>query len=470
MEYLQAIRKAEGYPAEGMGKSELAKRWENLTDDSIRVTKAGKIQEAADVSERVAQARIDIDAYTKELDKNFLARMADHTGKEIFSPKEAEMLMKMPDIQKAEILGDTKYKELKENLYQLMAREQGFEKRAGELNPFVSKLDPETRLYSGGVYNLGFDHILDVLREDINSGRIRPEQLNKVSMEQAVRRTYEYDQELAKKMAETRLTARAELPVYKDYPEGYKWVQLTRPSDFAAESNAMGHSARGYEPPEGHPDWVEGSGVEGHSSYGLGGWEAIKSGKAKVYSLIDSKGEPHVTIETGQVFKPTYEKDLIPYKEAALEEAKLLPNGYTDADVKDIQVRMAMSDKPVYINQIKGKQNRAPKEEYLPFVQDFVRGGKWSDVRDFQNTGLIREGDQIMTPAEHADWLLKELGADTYNELGLGAKIPPAAGMKRGGKVSISNNPDTMMLEVNNQKNRQLSGQFMNRFCRFPTM
>jgi hypothetical protein len=451
MEYLQAIRKAEGYPAEGMGKSELAKQWENISDDSIRVTKAGKIQDAATIASKLEQARIEMDAYSKELNKKFLARMSDQTGKEIFSPKEAEMLMNMQDWQKADILGDPKYSELKENLYGLMAREQGFEKRAGEANPFVSKLDPETKLYSGSTYDLGFDHIIDVLREDVAAGRIRPEQLNKVSMEQAVRRTYEYDQELAKKMNEARLTARAELPVYKDYPEGLKWVELNRPGDFAAESDAMGHSVRGYEPPEGNPDWSKSSGDSGYSGYGLGGWEAIKSGRAKVYSLIDSKGEPHVTIETGKSQYAPRHNQVLQYKSAAEEEAKQLPNGYTDSDVYDIATRMAKENTPDFINQIKGKQNAKPKDDYLPFVQDFVKGGKWSDVRDFQNSGLIRENGQFMTPAEHADYLLKELGADTYNELGLGAKPPPAEGMKRGG-VAISNNPDTMMMELGNQK------------------
>jgi len=451
MDYLKAIRKAEGYPAEGMGKSELAKQWENISDDAIRVTKAGKIQEMSGLSAKLDQARTEMNDHLKKLDQDFLVRMGEHVGNKDFNPKEVEMLMKMPPIQKAEILGDTKFAELKDNLYGLMAREQGFEKRAGEANPFVSKLDPETRLYSGSTYDLGFDHIIDVLRGDVAAGRIRPEQLNKVSMEQAVRRTFEYDQELAKKMNEARLTARADLPVHKEYPEGYKWVQLNRPSDFAAESDAMGHSARGYEPPLGHPDWVQGSGDEGHSSYGLGGWEAIKSGRAKVYSLIDAKGEPHVTIEAGKSQYAPRHNQVLEYKSAAEQEAKQLPNGYTDSDVYDIATRMARENMPDFINQIKGKQNAKPKEEYLPFVQDFVKGGKWSDVRDFQNSGLIRENGQFMTPAEHSDWLLKELGKDTFDELGLGAKIPPA-GMKAGGKVAMSNNPDTMMLAVNNQK------------------
>ena len=475
MEYLQAIRKAEGYPAEGMGKSALAKQWENLADDAIRVTKAGKIQEMADISAKLDQARTEMNDHLKKLDQDFLVRMGEHVGNKDFNPKEVEMLMKMPPIQKAEILGDTKFAELKENLYNLMAREQGFEKRAGELNPFVAKLDPETRLYSGGVYDLGFDHILDVLREDVNSGRIRPDQLNKVSMEQAVRRTFEYDQELAKKMAEARLTARAELPVYKDYPEeGYRWVQLTRPGDFAAESDAMGHSVRGYEPPKGSDDWTEGSGDSGYGGYGLGGWNAIKRGDAKVYSLVDSKGEPHVTIEVGAYKGQLRPDDLIPYKEAALEEAKKLPNGYTDYDVRDIEIRMAKENMPAFINQIKGKQNAKPKSEYLPFVRDFVQGGNWSDVRDFQNTGLewrttgpqgifmaedVKALEQAgyrvpkyLTTAEKDDLAGKLYELQTGNDYNTGLpKVPPAEGMKRGGVV-ISNNPDAMMLELNNQK------------------
>jgi len=448
MDYLQATRKAEGFPAEGMAQSPLAKQWENLADDAIRVTKAGKIQEAADISERVLQARTEIDAYTKELDKNFLARMGEHVGNKDFSPKEAEILMRMPEIQKAEILGDTKYKELKENLYNLMAREQGFEKRAGELNPFVSKLDPETRLYSGGVYDLGFDHIVDVLREDVYAGRIRPEQLSKVSMEQAVRRTFEYDQELAKKMEAARQTSRAELPVYKEYPEGLKWVELNRPGDFAAESDAMGHSVRGYEPPEGSPDWTKASGDSGYGGYGHGGWDAIKSGRAKVYSLIDSKGEPHVTVEVAATGMTPEQRQ---YKIGFLAD-QLQKEGKSAEDALRQAEKIYPEERKEAITQIKGKSNAKPKADYIPFVQDFVRGGNWSDVRDFSNTDLI-SADQIrkagwdmshvnkkyLTKQEYDDLLLNELNRVEGN------------GMKRGGVV-ISNNPDTMMLEVNNQK------------------
>jgi hypothetical protein len=46
------------------------------------------------------------------------------------------------------------------------------------------------------------------------------------------------------------------------------------------------------------------------------------------------------------------------------------------------------------INQIKGKGNRAPNPEYLPYVQDFVRSGDWGDeIGDLHYTGLKRLDD-----------------------------------------------------------------------------
>jgi len=51
------------------------------------------------------------------------------------------------------------------------------------------------------------------------------------------------------------------------------------------------------------------------------------------------------------------------------------------------------NDFPPSITQIKGKSNRAPNEQYLPYVQDFVKSGNWSDVGDLGNTGLYSAKD-----------------------------------------------------------------------------
>jgi hypothetical protein len=367
------------------------------------------------------------------------------------------------------------------------SRATEFGEKARQQNPWLEKLNPYDTVYEtmrGMPQALKFDHIVDVLREDLTTGRIRPEQLNKVSMEQAVRRTYEYDQELARKMDAARLTARAELPVYKEYPEGLKWVELNRPGDFAAESDAMGHSVRGYEPPKGHPDWVEGSSDSGSSSYGLGGWEAIKSGDAKVYSLVDAKGEPHVTVEVGKA-RPTQADIEKQPQEVQDEFTRRFDNWVYGIDYRPSpeeikrETELLFRDMKIPTNeqivQIKGKGNAKPKADYLPFVQDFVRGGNWSDVRDFQNTGFdwqttgpkgifdakdVKELEQagytvpkFLTTPEKDDLVRKLYELQTGNDYDTGLpKVPPTEGMKRGGKVSISNNPDTMMLELNNQK------------------
>lgn len=102
------------------------------------------------------------------------------------------------------------------------------------------------------------------------------------------------------------------MPVYKDYGNGWKWVQLTRPGEFAWESTTMGHSVRGYEPwtnlgeqQSAHPDWTErsefglpkGEPSSGYPEYGEGGWEAIKNDRVRIYSLRDPKGKSHATAE-----------------------------------------------------------------------------------------------------------------------------------------------------------------------------
>jgi hypothetical protein len=405
------------------------------------------------------------------------------------------------------------------------SRATEFGEKARQQNPWLEKLNPYDTVYEtmrGLPQALKFDHIVDVLREDLTTGRIRPEQLNKVSMEQAVRRTFEYDQEMARKMAADRMTSRAELPVYKEYPEGLKWVELNRPGDFAAESKAMGHSVKGYEPPQNSPDWTESSGDSGSSSYGLGGWDAIKSGQAKVYSLVDAKGEPHVTIEVGKGKHPigfTGDGNNFPYglrygeyddNYAKIPEEKQLeiynlgkklyfenPNAYAEnriltgeqapnlMDVFQKAADMLLGERPGYVRQIKGKGNARPISKYDPYTQDFVKRGGWSDVRDLQNTGLFNVDGRYFTEPELIEVTKKygrmgvmdtpwEVARQRHIEAGvpeeealrnwvegfkegrgrleLPRDMPPdLEGMKRGGVV-ISNNPDTMMLELGNQK------------------
>jgi hypothetical protein len=456
-EELASTRKREGFPEEGIGKTNASQLWEQMADESIYPTKAKEIQEFPAQMESRANAYAKLADYEAKLDAKLFDKFQEAGIDEgVIRKYLANSLV----THKADAIGEADIAQKLFDQVGPMPSNSHFLEYANKTSPWISKVDPNSSVYSADVSGLNFDHVIDVIKEDLAAGRLKPEKLNTLSIEQAVRRTADYDLELAKKMNAERASSRANLPVYKEYPdEGLKWVELNRPSDFAAESEAMGHSVRGYEPPVGHPDWVEGSGDTGRLSYGIGGWEGIKSGKAKVYSLVDSKGQPHVTIETGKKQKTPTLKDMEKYFSAAQAEAKQLPQGYTDSDVYDIAKRMAQENEPQFINQIKGKQNAKPKDEYLPFVQDFVKSNKWSDVRDFDHTGFdwrttgpqglfmaedvkaleqagYKVPDYLTTP-ERDDLVRKLYELQTGKNYDTGLPNQPPEGMKRGGAVTL---------------------------------
>jgi hypothetical protein len=442
-EALKKQRREAGFPEEGMGQSPTAQAWERASDDAISTHRAGDIQAMPEKFAKFTEAERNMSAARASLDRKF-AQHIENAG--LNDREKASLIRGTSFADKEKMVGDTDF--TKANLEFLFHQNPMMSSyiAIGRENPWISKVAPETQVYRPFTGDLGFDHIMDVLREDVTAGRIRPEQLNKVSMEQAVRRTYEYDQEMAAKANASRAAAREGLPTYKEYPEGYKWIELNQPGSFAQESEAMGHSVRGYEPPKGHPDWTEGSGDAGSSGYGHGGWEAIKSGKAKVYSLVDSKGAPHATVEVGQ--RPLNTWDDVTAAVGPVEAKKLWNEfdeiggfGMSDVDSGfDLFIKQKGIKEPQKITQIKGKSNRAPNEEYLPYIQDFVKGGQWSDVGDLRNTGLTRKSDLIdkFSPDE-----LDAIGAGEYltkaeqDDLLLRALRPPEEGMAGGGAVRM---------------------------------
>jgi len=291
--------------------------------------------------------------------------------------------------------------------------------KAGELagiqsvldqNPWLAKVAPETPVYNllpGSTVrneNLGFPHLIDELRNAVNPESGLPRELlwkysdlDKVTVPQAVQRVSDINKWRAAQAEKARLEGMLSADVYKAYPEqDMRWVQLNRPGQFAAESEAMGHSVRGYEPREGG----------GYSSYGHGGWDAIKEGRAKIYSLRDKRGEPHVTIEVKPGRQLT-ERDLPD------DVRDMLAEQYGDASREEfeaaVQAYLRQRSVPDEITQIKGKGNRAPKEEYLPMVQDFVRSGQWGRVGDVENTGM-RPMREVFNNAELE--MLKKAGAE----------------------------------------------------------
>jgi hypothetical protein len=270
------------------------------------------------------------------------------------------------------------------------------------VEPWMDKVNPDTKIFRPSTSMtsrlLGFDHLVDILKEDLAQGRIRPEQLSKVSIEQAVRRAHEYDQERKKAMAETALKATEGMPVHKDYGDGFKWIELALPKDMPegwTERNGA------YYDPTGERHVHPGMGkladalkYEGDTmGHCVGGYcPDVAEGRSRIFSLRDAKNEPHVTIEV----QPMRGSELGRY-------AAGLPEG------EDVE---AMKNPPHRIVQIKGKGNAKPKSDYIPYVQDFVKSGNWSDIGDFHNTDLIRQDGKLMNKNEYADWMLGQLKPD----------------------------------------------------------
>lgn len=296
--------------------------------------------------------------------------------------------------------------------------------------PWLEKMPPEERIFEVAYPkyindDLGFDQLVTKLSNASADSslpkhlQLNPDDFQQLSIEKAIRQLNAIDQH----KAALALAARADLPVFKDYGDkGFRWLELNKPGSFAAESDAMGHSVRGYEPPKGHPDWIPGSGDEGSEFYGHGGWDAIKEGRAKVYSLIDKQGKPHVTIETsrGSSPNPTAMEIVEQLPEDLLNEL-IKTHGYggegwyhkvgTDPRAQAWAKENLYSDTTPYrITQIKGKQNLKPDAAYTPFVQDLIRSGDWENVQDLSNADLIDMqqlyGDKL--PKDASRWMTRE--------------------------------------------------------------
>jgi hypothetical protein len=325
-------------------------------------------------------------------------------------------------------------------------------------NPWMQKLDPESVVYSTPSHierGLGLDHLVDELSNAMNPGSglprnllLRPEQMQQMGMEKAVRHV----DAINKWRAAQQAAANAELAnkglIVREYaennPKGLRWMEL-KASDDLPEGWSVQKGPEGkdiYVTPEGkmtldHPRAQE---LEKQLKYEgdtmghcVGGYcPDVLEGKSRIFSLRDAKGEPHVTVEVGPGLKPDFES-LVDQAYRSGDHSRFERefdriNGIGAYELLDRQMleegmgedlwdftQYALERHPETmvrwaqpsIKQVKGKQNLAPKDEYLPFVQDFVRnsplGNPWGQVEDLKNTGLRKVGDRYVTPDELKD-------------------------------------------------------------------
>jgi hypothetical protein len=298
---------------------------------------------------------------------------------------------------------------------------------------------------------LGFDHLIDELSNALNpnSGLPRhlllsPDAVKNMSMEKAVRRVADIN----KWRAEQQIAANAEVAnkaaMVREYtdpampnPKGLRWMELKKgdlPQGWAEKPdeltvptvyNELGEyvtQANTHKDPR-TAELAKQLKYEGDTmGHCVGGYcDDVASGRSRIFSLRDAKGEPHVTVEVGktdndwagqkfwdaldpevQTQYSTHVASIIDPPLSRNSSGFLTPREHDRwRDAMSAFLKKQHPDQnfdPVQkITQIKGKQNRKPNDEYLPFVQDFVKnpphGSPWGDVGDLGNTDLRRVTD-----------------------------------------------------------------------------
>ena len=305
--------------------------------------------------------------------------------------------------------------------------------------PWLRKQPVTDKLY-GIQDTLDLGHFVDEMNNAIQpegSGlpfdlAVRPESLDRMTFAQAAEHVGKINRFRAKEMERVALgnLDSPAVQTFKEYaddnPMGLRWTELKAPDPEGGlpEGWQMSPDRDGFLSPEGEFFYTyPGQGqyddalqqalkYEGDTmGHCVGGYcPDVMEGRSRIFSLRDAKGEPHVTVETAPVLTGI-SGDILNQMEPGIWDKIVSEGGHYDTfdwlknNRPDLLARF--DDRPTEeIIQIKGKQNRAPKDDYLPFVQDFVKSGKWSNVGDLGNTGLVKLPDGRYITQQQAEEVL----------------------------------------------------------------
>ena len=221
--------------------------------------------------------------------------------------------------------------------------------------PWLSKLPPDETVY--GVHEwpgaLGFNHVVDVLRNKLADGTLRPESLSRMAFHDAVRMTHTANQEaeaLSRKAEDAGFAGNLQLPVIHEYPSGHSWRKLP-----------------GVDTPEGLRKVQEVGCAGGWCTQGEAA--ALKyGGDSELHVLIDSTGRPHVQNAYQQAVNYSDTPGV-----RRLAEMKPFGNSWESQRVKEW-----MEKNPEYRN------------ELTPMMQDYVRKGAFDEHADLANADMFQ--------------------------------------------------------------------------------
>jgi hypothetical protein len=380
------------YPREGLGRSATGRAWEDASDVSI----------------------------------------AGNTAREILTPRDNEYLT-------PSAIG---------RIYD----------EAIDKNPWLLKIPPESNVYNlrdtGGLHNfrgLGFEHMMDELsnatRPDSDlpeNLRIDPNYLSKMSVPQIVQRIDEINalRDVQRTEADALKAFNAATIPHRDYEtipytnepnvEGLRWVQIASPD----RTEAVAESVRNEYPNLEQNDPEQFNAIVKEELYAsrntdtalqdalkyegdamghcVGGYcDEVRDGATRIFSLRDANGRPHATVEVQDVVQGI-SGEILNRMEPGIWNQIVAENGHYDSyewlrqNRPDLLARLEA--RPTQkIEQIKGIRNAAPASEYMPFVQDFVKSGQWSEVGDLRNTGLFE-----VTPGQRLPGFSKEIEPGYY--------------------------------------------------------
>jgi hypothetical protein len=327
---------------------------------------------------------------------------------------------------------------------------------------WIDKLSPDASIYAlnrgvtgrGGndpsIESLGFNHLIDELRNAANpqSGLpsnllINSKDLPKWTVPQAIEHVDKINAWRGAQKAEADLARASNIATvsHKEYPEqGLRWVELKMPEAAAKEGDIAALAGDDTKRMAALEDAIKYEGEQ--MNHCVGGYcPDVASGQSRIYSLRDAKGQPHVTIEVEPPSMYPLSGDRL--AEQFGDEGRQIFEAYRNAPefsggldkfLKERypQIAESMTNGPPSIKQIKGKSNKAPKPEHLPFVQDFVRSGQWADVGDIQNANLVR-----IYPDSDLAAKMKAAGKEppTYVSQDEFTQLLKEHPMKRGGAV-----------------------------------